>query len=362
MRNTRISLVIITSILICLGVVMIYSTSSIYAWQKLGDPAYFLKRHILYIMLGTILTLLIMSIDYRLLQRHAKSIMLISLFLLILVLIPGVGREISGARRWFRFFGLSFQPAEFAQLAMIIYVASFLSRENKNIKDFYSGFLPVITVLGIFTILILVQPDLGMSVALVTIAFFMLFVGGIRLAHLGAIALLSLPVLYLLIYRVPYRLSRIVSFWDPWKDPKGSGFQLIQSQLALGSGGMLGVGLGRGMQKLFYLPAAHTDFIFSIIGEELGLIGTLSVVVLFILFIWLASKIAMNATDSFGHYLGIGITAVIAFEAIVNIGVSTGTLPTKGLPLPFISYGGTSLVLDMISVGLLLNISKSKDV
>jgi len=341
---------------------MIYSTSSIYAWQKLGDPAYFLKRHILYILLGVIATLFAMSIDYRMLQKHSKVIALVSLMLLALVLVPGIGREISGARRWFRFLGFSFQPSEFAQLAMIIYVASFLSRGEKNIKDFYSGFLPAMIVLGIFTVLILLQPDLGMSVALVVVALLMLFVGGVRLMHLGAIVLLSLPALYLLIWRVSYRRLRILSFLNPWQDPKGSGFQLIQSQLALGSGGMLGVGLGQGMQKLFYLPAAHTDFIFSIIGEELGLIGTLSVVILFILFIWLASRIAMNATDNFGHYLAIGITAMIAFEAIVNIGVSTGTLPTKGLPLPFVSYGGTSLVFDMISLGLLLNISKSKEI
>ncbi|MBM3251957.1 MAG: putative lipid II flippase FtsW [Candidatus Omnitrophica bacterium] len=361
MRNTRISLVIITSLLLCLGVIMIYSTSSIYAWHKLDDPAYFLKRHIFYIMLGILLALFIMSIDYRILEKYSKTIMFVSLLLLIFVIIPGVGREISGARRWFRLLGFSFQPSEFVQLAMIIYVASFLSRNDKNIKDFYSGFLPVMIILGISTLLILLQPDLGMSVALVVITFFMLFAGGIRLSHLGAIILLSLPVLYLLILRVPYRRLRILSFLNPWGDPKGSGFQLIQSQIALGSGGLLGVGLGQGMQKLFYLPAAHTDFIFSIIGEELGLIGTLSVLILFILFIWQSSKIAMNASDGFGHYLGIGITAMIAFEAIVNIGVSTGTLPTKGLPLPFVSYGGTSLVFDMISVGLLLNISKSKD-
>jgi cell division protein FtsW len=312
-------------------------------------------------MFGILLTLFIMSIDYRILEKYSKTILLISLALLVLVIMPGVGKEISGAKRWFRFFGFSFQPSELAQLAMIIYMASFLSRNDKNIKDFYSGFLPVMIMLGIFALLILVQPDLGMSVALVVITFFMLFVGGIRLSHLGAIILLSLPALYLLIYRVPYRRARILSFLNPWQDPKGSGFQLIQSQIALGSGGILGLGLGQGMQKLFYLPAAHTDFIFSIIGEELGLIGTFSVVVLFILFILQSYKIAVNASDSFGYYLAIGITAMIAFEAIVNIAVSTGTFPTKGLPLPFVSYGGTSLVFDLISLGLLLNISRSKD-
>ena len=362
MRKTRISLVIITTILISLGTVMIYSSSSIYAWQNLGDSAYFLKRHIFYIVLGLLLTLFVMNIDYQILRKHSKSIIIVSLFLLALVLIPGIGRQIGGARRWFRFLGLSFQPAELAQLAIIIYTASFLSREDKNIKDFFNGFVPVMVVLGIFSVFLLLQPDLGMTVSLVAIVFLMLIIGGVRLKHIGAVFLLSLPVLYLLIYRVPYRMRRIISFIDPWQDPLGSGFQLIQSQLALGSGGIFGVGLGQGKQKLFYLPAAHTDFIFSIIGEELGLIGTLLTVTLFILFIWLASKIVMRAADNFGHYLGAGIIAMIALETAVNIGVSTGSIPTKGLPLPFISYGGTSLIFNMISVGLLLNISKSKEI
>lgn len=361
-KDTRKNLVIVSTILICLGIVMIYSSSSIYAWQRLSDPFYFLKRHLFYVLLGLLSSLFAMSMDYQILKKYSKPIVLFSLLMLVLVLIPGISREIAGARRWFRFLGYSFQPSEFAQLAVIIYIASFLSREDKNIKDLFSGFVPMMMVLGLFVLLILAQPDLGTAVSLSVVVFVMLFIGGIRLSHLLAVFLLSLPALYLLIFSVSYRKRRIISFLNPWMDPQGIGFQLVQSQLALGSGGIFGVGLGQGRQKLFYLPAAHTDFIFSIIGEELGLIGTLAIVFLFILFIWSAAKIAIKTTEGFGHYLSVGIIALIAFKAVVNIGVSIGSLPTKGLPLPFVSYGGTSLVFNMISLGLLLNISKSREI
>jgi cell division protein FtsW len=340
---------------------MIYSSSSIYAWQNLGDSTYFLKRHIFYIVIGLMLTLFVMSIDYHLLEKYSKSITLISLLLLVLVLIPGIGKQIAGARRWIRFWGIGFQPSELAQLAVIIYTAGYLSRDEKNIKDFIYGFMPVTIVLGLFAILILLQPDLGTAVAIVIIIFLILFISGVKFLYLVGFILLVSPALYFLIFNIPYRRVRIMSFLNPWADPQGSGFQLIQSQLALGSGGIFGVGLGQGKQKLFYLPAAHTDFIFSIIGEELGLIGTSLLIILFIIFIWLAYRIAKNASDKFGYYLSVGIIIMIALETIVNIGVSTGSIPTKGLPLPFISYGGTSLVFNMMSVGLLLNISKSKD-
>lgn len=361
MQDTRKYLVIVSAILICLGIVMIYSSSSIYAWQRLSDPFYFLKRHIFYVLLGILLCLFAMGIDYRILNKYSKPLMLVSFLMLVLVLVPGISKEIAGARRWFRFLGYSFQPSEFAQLVIIIYTASFLSREDKDIKDLFSGFAPMMMALGAFVLLILAQPDLGTAVSISVVVFVMLFIGGIRLSHLGTIILLALPALYVLVFSVPYRRKRIISFLNPWLDPQGIGFQLVQSQLALGTGGIFGVGLGQGRQKLFYLPAAHTDFIFSIIGEELGLIGTVAVVILFILFIWSAAKIAMRASDGFGHYLSVGIISLIAFKAIVNIGVSIGSLPTKGLPLPFVSYGGTSLVFNMIGLGLLLNISKSKD-
>ncbi|MDP2939396.1 MAG: putative lipid II flippase FtsW [Candidatus Omnitrophota bacterium] len=362
MRYIRISLVMVTFVLIAIGVVMIYSASSIYAWERLGSSAYFLKRHLMYLILGLLVTLLSMSIDYRSLKNFVKPILLISFTLLVLVILPGIGSEIAGARRWFRLFGFSFQPSEFAKIAIIVYIADYLSRKEDIIKDFIRGFVPAMIVLGTFTLLILLQPDLGTAVSIVAVVILMLFVAGTRLLHLGLVILFAIPTFYVLILSAPYRMARIVAFLNPWADPKGSGFQIIQSQIAIGSGGILGRGLGRGLQKLFYLPAAHTDFIFSIIAEELGLLGALSVVALFIIFIWQSARICKNAVDSFGYYLSLGIFSMISFEVIVNIGVSLGNLPTKGLPLPFISYGGSSLVFNMLSLGLLLNIARTKEI
>jgi cell division protein FtsW len=343
----------------CLGVVMIYSSSSIYAAERYNDGFFFLKRHLSFMLIGAILTFFFMSIDYRKLKQYSRPLLIISFILLVLVLIPGLGREVSGARRWFRFKFLSFQPSELAGLAVIIYVADFLSRKGKLIKTFFKGFLPPMCVLGICALLIVVQPDLGSTIALGVVVLVMLFVAGVRPVYMLSLILSSLPALYLLIFHVAYRRARILAFLNPWLDPKGAGFQIIQSQIALGSGGLFGVGLGHSKQKLFYLPAAHTDFIFSIIGEELGLLGTIGVIILFIIFIQQGIKVIKNAPDKFGYFLALGLVVMIAFRAAVNIGVSCGVLPTKGLPLPFISYGGSSFIFDMVSVGILVNIART---
>jgi cell division protein FtsW len=225
--------------------------------------------------------------------------------------------------------------------------------------SFWRGFFPAVSVLGIAVLLILLQPDLGTALSLVIVVFIILYVAGVRLGYLFSLLLAGAPLLCALIFSVPYRRMRIMAFLDPWSDPQGSGFQIIQSQIALGSGGLFGVGLGQSKQKLFYLPAAHTDFIFSIVGEELGLLGTLAVIVLFFIFIKEALKVVKNAQDEFSYFLSLGLLLMISLKAIINIGVSCGMMPTKGLPLPFISYGGTSFVFDLISVGLLLNIARS---
>ncbi len=358
-RNVRLNLFIITVILICIGIVMIFSASSIYAWEKYKDSFFFLKRHLSFLVIGLFLTFLVMSIDYRKFRRFAKPLLIFSLFLLVLVLIPGISREVSGARRWFRYKFISFQPSELAGMAIIIYIADFISRKDKVIKTFLRGFLPPLCVLGLCTLLILLQPDLGTALAIGVVVFIVLFVSGVRTSYLLSIILVSLPILYILIFSVPYRKMRILSFLNPWLDPKGSGFQIIQSQVALGSGGIFGVGLGHSKQKLFYLPAAHTDFIFSIIGEELGLIGTLGVIILFMIFIQQGLKIIKHASDKFGYFLSLGLVSMISLKAIINVSVSCGLLPTKGLPLPFISYGGSSLIFDMLSLGLLLNIGRT---
>ncbi len=358
-RNTRINLFTVTVILICIGIVMIYSASSIYAWERYQDSAFFLKRHILFLAIGIVLTFLVMSIDYKVFRKFSRPLLFISFFLLALVLIPGIGREVSGARRWFRFKVISFQPSELANLAVIIYVADFIARKGNLIKTFLKGFLPPLLILGAAALLILIQPDLGTVMAMGIVVFIMLFVAGARVSYLASVILASLPALYLLIFRVPYRRMRIMAFLNPWVDPRGSGFQIIQSQIALGSGGMFGVGLGHSMQKLFYLPAAHTDFIFSIIGEELGLGGTIAVIILFVILILEGLKVVKNAPDKFGYFLALGLVSMISIKAIINIGVSCGLLPTKGLPLPFISYGGSSFIFDLVSVGILMNIART---
>ncbi len=358
-RNIRINLFTVSVVLICIGIVMIYSASSIYAWEKYKDSFFFLKRHISFLGIGIFLTFLVMSVDYRKFRRLAKPLLILSLILLVLVLIPGIGREVSGARRWFRFKFISFQPSELAILGIIVYIADFISRKGNMINQFIRGFLPPVLVLGLCALLILMQPDLGTVLAIVVVVFIMLFVAGVRVSYLLYMILASLPVLYLLIFSVPYRRMRILAFLNPWSDPKGSGFQIIQSQLALGSGGLFGTGLGHSKQKLFYLPAAHTDFIFSIIGEELGFLGTIGIIILFMLFIQQGLKIIKNSADKFGYFLALGLVLMISLKGIINIGVSCGIFPTKGLPLPFISYGGSSFIFDMVSVGILINIART---
>lgn len=358
MRKLRTQLFIVTVILIAFGVVMVYSASAIYAYEYLKDSAYFLKRHLIYLFLGALAALWIMSVDYDTIKKYIKPVLVISFVLLILVLIPGIGREIGGARRWFRFSVFSFQPSQIAKLTLILYIADVLSRKQSEIKSFFHGFMPPMIILGLSVGTILLQPDLGTAVAIAIVVYVMLFVAGIRLFHLVPLLVSSLPMLAVIILTKPYRIKRILAFLNPWEDPRGIGFQIIQSYVALGSGGLFGVGLGQSRQKLFYLPGAHTDFIFSIIGEELGLIGTASIVILFMVFIWLGIKIAKRSRDMFGHLAALGIVIMIGLEAVINIGVATGSIPTKGLPLPFISYGGSSLIFDMMGVALLLNIAK----
>jgi cell division protein FtsW len=358
MRTVRIQLFMVTCALVCIGTVMIFSASSIYAWERYKDTAFFLKRHLSFVLVGGIFAFLAMTIPYRKLQAHSRILLVAALGMLVLVLVPGLGREVSGARRWFRFGFFSFQPSEFAALVMMIYVADFISRKANQVKTFRHGLLPVMAVTGIMSLLILLQPDLGTTLSIFVVVFLMLFVGGMRIGHLLGLIIAAVPVLYLLIAHVAYRRSRILAFLNPWADPRGSGFQIIQSQVALGSGGIFGEGLGHSRQKLFYLPAAHTDFIFSIVGEELGMVGTVCIILLFLLFIRLGLKIIRNTSDRFGYFLAVGLVAMVALKAMVNIGVSTGILPTKGLPLPFISYGGSSFMFDLIGVGLLLNIAR----
>ncbi|MBD3296106.1 MAG: putative lipid II flippase FtsW [Candidatus Omnitrophica bacterium] len=348
-------------ILLMTGVVMIYSSSAVYAYGQYGDSFFFVKKHLLYLLLGSILAVCCMAVHPRRIRSAARWIMAAALGLLVMVLIPGIGSQISGARRWIRIIGLGFQPSEVAKFALIIYMADFTARKRYQIGDLKRGFLPALSVVGLTGALILMEPDMGTSVAILFVGMIMLFVSGADLRHLGAITFGMLPVLILAVISEPYRMRRILAFCDPWKDARGAGFQLIQSFIALGSGGVLGVGLGASKQKLFYLPESHTDFIFSIVGEELGFLGTSSVLILFAVMIWFSLRIALRTKELFASRVVLGIAVLISFEVIVNIGVSTGAFPTKGLPLPFISYGGSSLVCHLGAMGLLFNMARYEE-
>lgn len=355
MQSIRKSIFVVTFALLMFGAVMIYSASAFYAYEKFGDSLFFLKKHLLFLLLGFTLMLFVMSVDISRIRNSSKALALLSIFLLSLVLVPQIGFLVAGARRWFRLGAFSFQPSEFAKFALILYLASFLDRKGYRIKDFFSGYLPCASVVFLMAGLVLLQPDLGTAIAILFIGSLIMFVAGGNIKHLALTFLSGLPILYYLIFSVPYRRKRIFIFLNPWQDPEASGFQIIQSFLALGSGGLFGLGLGQSKQKLFYLPESHTDFIFSIVGEELGLIGAASIVILFGIFFWLGMSAFFKENRTFNKILIFGVTNMIAFEALVNIGVSIGAFPTKGLPLPFISYGGSSLLFHMVAVGAMLN-------
>lgn len=349
----------LTIFLLGMGVVMIYSTSAILAQEKFGDGTYFLKRELLWASFGMIALYIGYRVPYYFWGKISSLLLLLTGGLLILVLIPSIGHEVGGARRWLKLGSFGVQPSEIAKYTIIIFLSKWLSTHQEDIKSFTRGFLSPMIILGLFVGMVLVQPDLGTSVGIGVIGLVLLFVAGTRLRYLFSLLLLSLPALYFFIVNVPYRRARILAFMDPWKDPQGVGFQIIQSFIALGSGGLTGVGLGESRQKLFYLPEAHTDFIFSIIGEELGFIGALVVCLAYLVLFFLGFRIVLKTKDLAGHLMGLGIVGFMALQTVVNIGVVTGSLPTKGLPLPFISFGGSSLVLSMAGMGILMNLAVS---
>lgn len=346
------------SLLLMIGVVMIYSSSAVYAYTTLGDSMYYLKRHIYYMAIGLTSMVIAMSLPRRFFQDYARVFMITAIILLLAVITPHVGVQSGGARRWINILGLRFQPSEAAKLAIIIYLADFASRKRFIINNFFYGFLPSFALIGFTAALVMLEPDMGTSVAIAFIGSVIMFTSGINLKYLAFSVLSVAPLFVFLIISAPYRLRRIIAFLNPWEDPQGKGFQLIQSFIALGSGGLIGIGLGESKQKLFYLPQSHTDFIYSIVGEELGFLGAITVLALFTVLIWYSFKLSLKIHESFASKAILGITIMIAFEVILNIGVSIGAFPTKGLPLPFISYGGTSLVIHMASMGILFNMSR----
>jgi cell division protein FtsW len=347
-------------ILALVGLVMVFSASAIVAGNRFQDPGFYLKRQIAWLAFGFLLMHLASRIDYTLWKKLSIPMLVCILLLLVIVLVPSLGVAANGARRWLRMGPISVQPAEMVKLVAVIYLAAYLTKKADKITLFRDGLLPALIVIGLLSGLVLLEPDLGTVVVLGLVTIGMCFLAGARLSHLLALGLVAIPAVLVLVLGSSYRRQRLMTFLAPWKDPSDTGFQITQSFLAFGSGGPFGVGLGEGKQKLYFLPEAHTDFVLALVGEELGLIGTAAVILLFAFFVWRGIQIAARARMPFGRYLGMGITLLIGGQALVNAAVVTGLLPTKGLTLPFVSYGGSSLVVSLVGVGILLSISRDR--
>ena len=342
--------------LLAIGTVMVYSASSYYSMFTYKDSMYFLKKQILWVFVGLICMFFMMGFDYHKLKKYTPWLIIGCIPLLLLVfLFP----DTNGAQRWIKIGPLSFQPSDLTKYAVVFFLALGLEVKGEGIKKFGTGIVPYLGVSGIFAGLILAEKNLSIASVIMIVTFIMLFASGGRIKHLfGIVAPAMVCAALFFTFSSDYRRDRMLNFTNPWKDPAGDGYQLIQSFYALGAGGVTGLGLGQSRQKTLYMPEPHNDFIFSIIGEELGLIGCLVIIALFIIFIWRGISVAIKAKDTYGTLLAIGITSVIAVQALINIAVVTGSMPVTGVPLPFISYGGTSLVINLTAMGVLLNISR----
>ena len=344
--------------LILFGLIMIFSASSIWAEYKFNDSFKYVKQQGLFIIIGIILMHIVSKIDYKWYYKKTNLILLICLFLLVLVLIPGIGSVRNGSRSWFGIGSFGIQPSEFAKLGLIIFTAKYLSQNNKFLKDIRKGVIPILLVLFLIFGLIMLQPDFGTGMIIVVSILAMLFIAGVNIKFFIGLGILGVGGIVGLIAIAPYRMDRITSFIDPWKDPLGTGFQIIQSLYASGPGGLLGQGFLNSRQKQFYLPEPQTDFIFSIISEEFGVLGVIIVCGLFLLVLYRGIKIGLQTDDLFAKYLAFGMIFQIIVQTIMNLMVVIGLIPVTGVTLPFLSYGGSSLLISMISVGILLNISR----
>ena len=346
-----------TLLLVCASVVMVYSASALVALERYDQPYMFLTRQVLWAALGLAVLTIAMRVDYRTYRNDAFLWALLGLVALTLI---GVlfRPPVNGTRRWFGFGGFGIQPSELAKIACVLFTAMMLERRMHRIDDLKYSLLPIGIVVGAMMALILLQPDFGTAISLLFIVATMVFAAGLNYRYIFGTALAMLPVLYLVLISAPYRRRRLLAFWDPWADPLGDGFQVIQSLIAVGTGGVFGRGLMAGVQKLFYLPEPHTDFIYAVIGEELGLVGATGVLICFCIIAWRGMRIAMRAEDRFGAFVALGLTTMIAVQAFVNMSVVLGLMPTKGIPLPLVSAGGSSLLISLLGMGMLLNISQ----
>ena len=359
MKKERILLIIAVVLLNLFGLIMIYSASNIWSEYKFNDPYKYLKSQGLFLIISYITLFIVSKVPYVEYKKKSNVIFLVCVVLLVLVLIPGVGSVRNGSRSWFGIGGFGIQQSEFTKLGLIIFTSKYLSNNNKEIRDIKKGVLPILGILLLIFGLIMLEPDFGTGVVIVMTIVVLLFTSGVKMNFFIKIGVLGLIGVVALIIIAPYRMQRIVSFINPWNDPLGSGFQIIQSLYAIGPGGLLGLGFGNSVQKHFYLPEPQTDFIFSIISEEFGFMGVLLVSILFITIIYSGFKIAMKCEDLFGKYLAFGITFGLAFQTMLNLMVVVGLIPVTGVTLPFLSYGGSSLLITMCGMGILLNISKN---
>ncbi|HZB26911.1 MAG TPA: putative lipid II flippase FtsW [Vicinamibacterales bacterium] len=346
-----------TVLLVCTGVVMVYSASAVIAVERGNVPYVFLFKQLAWALIGLLLVPVIMRIDYR--NYRQPVVIWTALGIVALALIAVLfGREVKGATRWLNIGPFGIQPSELAKIAVIIFTAALLERRMERIDEIGYSLLPIGLVVGAIVGLILAEPDLGTAASIVMIAAMMVFAAGISYRYVVGLAVLAIPALAILIATSDYRMRRILAFLDPWSDPLGGGFQLIQSMIAVGTGGVFGRGLMGGVQKLFYLPEPHNDFIYAVIGEEFGLLGATLVLLCFGVIIWRGLRTSMRAPDRFGAFLAIGLTTMVAFQAFFNISVVLGLLPPKGIPLPFVSAGGSSLLINLTGLGILLNVSQ----
>ena len=349
-----------TILLVLLGLVMVFSASAVMAKDRFGSPYTFVLRQIGWACAGVLAMVALMRVDYRRYKHPAVVFTLLGVTMVLLVAVLFLDRS-HNTHRWIRFGPFSFQPSELAKPALILFLAYFLETRTKSIEDWKHTLLPAVLPSLIFSLLIVKQPDLGTALVCMAMTASVLFVAGMEIKYLGYGILASLPFLYYLLFHVGFRRQRMLAFVNPWADPQGAGFHMIQSLIAVGTGGITGLGLMEGKQKLFYLPEPHTDFIFAVIAEELGLIGTVAVVALFAVFCYRGMHAAIRTSDLYARFLAVGITGTVAIQAFFNISVVLGLLPTKGIPLPFISYGGSSLFITLACVGVLLNISQQTD-
>ncbi|MBI5409022.1 MAG: putative lipid II flippase FtsW [Nitrospirae bacterium] len=370
-RDTK-GVIISVVMLVCIGILMVYSSTVLMSMRKYGNSFHYLLNHVFTVFVGIIAMIVLSRLDYQGLRRplfhiakfrvsSVHVLMAIALISLFLVFVPGVGVSANGARRWLRLWPTTFQPSEFVKLVMVIFLADYMDKNLHRMKDVRYGILIPVGVMLSFQGVIIFQPDFGAVMSLGILTIGLMILGGVRLRYIGCMLLLAVPVAYKLAASASYRVKRITCFTDPWKEPLGCGFQLVQSFIAFGNGGISGLGLGGSKQKLYFLPEVHTDFIFSLIGEELGLIGAAAVLVLFLYFFIKGVKIANKTKDSFGYFLTLGLTLMIGVQVLINFAVTTGLMPTKGLPLPFISYGGSSLLINLAAVGILISISRKNE-